>query len=118
MEKLMGLFKPDIPEKYRADFYRQLLTENYSRLFPTLVVLFILEAGLYLVRDRLFGVGPVIGIFLLVNVVMLPVIWVVNARIASIATGIAKMVQSITALMLILFGMALVLFVQQDVDLL
>ena len=106
-----------IRRRYGKDLRSELLTDNFNRLFAVLSFLIPFEIYLYIIQDKIFSVGSVIFVFLILCIVFYPVIWYFKRRTIKANFIVALAVQYSFCALVIIFGEMLALYVQKDIDL-
>lgn len=106
-----------IPEAHRAKFCIEVVKDNYSKLAAASVTLFVFEALLYFIQEAFFHGGYVILIFLMSNLVLIPLIWIMRKRIRKSTLPLALVLQYVYCLTIIALGLMLALVIQSRYDL-
>lgn len=106
-----------IPNDSKHDFEREALKNNFQGLVLVSILLFVLEVYLYIMKDKLYGTGNAVLMFILASIVLIPIIWIISKKIDSIPTVIPKSVQFVYCALVLLFTGALFLITQSQIDL-
>ena len=117
LRRITQILRAEVPVEYWRDFNKDILAENIFRLSVCSIVLFVIELGLLYLDEYLFGTGFIIMVFLMASIVFIPLIFYVKKNIKNVRRGIAQVVIYAYAVLVLLFGAALTLFVQHAIDL-
>lgn len=115
-ELINGIFVK-VPEKYKDEFKRETLRDNFQRLSYISIILVFVESILYLLKDQLLGTGDLILIFLLFNVAMVPVIWHFYKQFNRFENVILYAFQDFYIVSSLAFGVGLTYISQETTDL-
>jgi diguanylate cyclase (GGDEF)-like protein len=116
LNKAIGFFK-DLYKKQNEEFERMYIKENYNRLIPALLILYIAEWGLYLIEHKIFYVGEIILIYQGINTVVIIVLIFINRRFEEVSISILKAPIYLWTLATLFFGIVLVFSTQSETDL-
>ncbi|WHH60212.1 GGDEF domain-containing protein [Petroclostridium sp. X23] len=117
MDNIWQSIRTKIPKQYKNEFERQLIKDNFSRLAIFTVLLFFTECIVYFILETPCHSENAISPFLISNIVLIPIIMFVNTKINTINIYLAKAVQYIYAIAVLLLGMFLALMTQGEIDL-
>jgi len=105
-----------IPEQYKAKFARELLRDNFSRLFFVAILFFCIELILLLINSQLCDCGDISLVFIITSLLLFPFIWYVKKNFNTVNFYLAKIIQYVYTLSVLFFGCALVLMAQGYFD--
>ena len=101
---LPWLDRPNTPsDQPHPAFTRELLLDNDLRLAPVATLVFVLEIALFLLSDRLGGVGRPILYFLLFNLFWLPTYLISRRHLDRLPNWVICLIQQSYAVAVILF---------------
>ena len=105
-----------VDDENKNDFNRELVQENFFRLSIISTLLFVYECYLYLINDKIYNVGDIILIFLVGNVILLPIILFIHFRSRKTNLIFANLIKYTYALLCIVFGISIALHIQEHAD--
>lgn len=117
MKYYLDLFFTKIPEKYRDEFLREILRNNYTKLSFISIFLLITELLLLLFKDYLLGTETVVAGFTIYNLILIPVILYYHRKINAASLVRLQILQFFYALFAICFGIGLTFISQAEADL-
>lgn len=106
-----------IPNESKSEFERDVLINNFHGLFLVSTILLVVEIFLYILKDKLYGTGNAILVFILTSVILIPIIWIVRKKIDTVPIMIPRTIQFIYCYTVLLFTGALFLITQSQIDL-
>jgi len=113
MFKKMLLMDFKIPEDQKEDLYDNLTRENYSRILPILISLYIIEWIIYIFSDRFYDTSQIVLVYQVFNTIVIPIAIFIYRNLDKVPGLIARLVVYIIAYGSIAFGIALVMFLQE-----
>jgi len=116
LNKIIG-FLNDLYKNNNEEFERMYMKENYKRLIPALLILYIAQWGLYLIEHKIFYVGNIILIYQCINTVVIIALIFINRRFEEVSIRTLKTPIYLWALATLFFGIALVFSTQSETDL-
>jgi diguanylate cyclase (GGDEF)-like protein len=99
------------------EFERVYMQENYKRLLPALIILYMLEWVLYLIEHKIFNVGAIILTYQIINTVVIIILIYMSRRFEKLTTKALKAPLYFWSVATLFFGIALVFFIQSEADL-
>jgi diguanylate cyclase (GGDEF)-like protein len=116
LKKQFRLFK-ELHHNHNEEFEREYMKENYKRLIPALLTLYVVEWGLFFFEHKLFNVGDIILSYQLVNTVVIIALVLMNQCFEGLPVRLLKVPVFLWALATMFFGVALVFQTQNETDL-
>lgn len=113
---LYNIIKIKIPLGLKKDFDNELLRKNYGKLSLTSVVLFILELIVYVMPQRLFEYKTIVLHILIINIVLIPVIFLIKINFDKVNKLLALIVQDVYLYTILILAMFMALKSQGAVD--
>lgn len=106
-----------VPTDIKKEFETLLLKENYAKVIPVIVILYAIEWIVYMGSEKLYSTGDIVICFQIFNTIMIPGLYVVNKNLEKVPRIISKGLLNVFAMGVLLFGLALVMGVQNQIDL-
>lgn len=106
-----------VPDDIKNEFDILVLKENYAKAMPVIIALYAIEWILYLFSEQLYNTGKIILCFQFFNTIMIPILFMVNKYLEKIPRMLSKGLLNTFSLGVLLFGLALVMVIQNEIDL-